>query len=35
MQLHSSVGPHRSSSAVPTLVVFLLVCGLLAFVLWS
>jgi hypothetical protein len=35
MQLHSSVGPHGSSSVVPSLVVFFLVCGLLAFVLWT
>jgi hypothetical protein len=35
MQLHSSVGPHGTASAVTTLVVFVLVCGLLAFVVWS
>jgi hypothetical protein len=33
MQLHSSVGRHGSASAVTSLVVFVLVCGLLAFVM--
>jgi hypothetical protein len=35
MQSSSSVGPRNSSPAAPSLVVFLLVCGLLAFVLWT
>jgi hypothetical protein len=35
MQLHSSAERRGSASAVTTFVVFALVCGLLAFVVWT